>query len=462
MTESEMGERELPLAAWTFMLTQNQERPSMTTLPVSPRMRRMQWVAIALATFAIAVNYIDRSTLAVGNIKIRAEFGITATEIGQLQSAWSITYAFFQIPVGFLLDRVGPGYLVGLALIAWSVAQGAGGFATSYFQLMLSRSALGAAESPAFPGAVRVTSDWFHVKDRGRPTGIYNAGGSIGPAIAPPLLTAIMLAFDWRVMFIVMGVVGVLCAGVWFLVYRDPNKTVLEKVDQDYLADNRANANRVEARQWVRLFRFRSMWGLTLGAFCSGYAVWMYQTWLPAYLEMQQHISIRNTGYLASIPLICSIIGAISGGWVCDRLAARGTELVASRRIPAIVGLVSSGVFTMLATTATTPAAAVILISAAMYFLAFGIAGKWTMITAVAPQSYCTSVASLQNFGGYLGGTVSPWMTGYVVDRTGSFVIALAIGAVITVIGAGLLHFLVRSPIGAAELEGTLVPAVAE
>jgi MFS family permease len=444
------------------MLTENQEEPTMSTLPVSARMRRMQWVAIALATFAIAVNYIDRSTLAVGNVKIRAEFGISATEIGQLQSAWSITYAFFQIPVGFLLDRVGPGYLVGLALVVWSVAQGAGGFATSYFQLMLSRSALGAAESPAFPGAVRVTSDWFHVKDRGRPTGIYNSGGSIGPAIAPPLLTWLMLAFDWRVMFIAMGVIGVLCAGIWFLLYRDPRKTTLEPVDLDYLADNRANANRVEARQWGRLFRFRSMWGLTLGAFCSGYAVWMYQTWLPAYLEMQQHISIKNTGYLASIPLICSIVGAVSGGWVCDRMAARGTELVASRRIPAIIGLVASGAFTMLATTAGSATVAVILISLAMYFLAFGIAGKWTMITAVAPQSYCTSVASLQNFGGYIGGTMSPWITGYVVDTTGSFVGALAIGAVVTVCGAALLHFLVRTPIGAAELEGGAVVVVAE
>lgn len=434
----------------------------MPALPISPRMRRMQWTAIALATFAIAVNYIDRSTLAVGNVKIRAEFGLTATEIGQLQSAWSVTYAFFQIPVGFMLDRMGPGLLVGGALILWSIAQGVGGLATSYTQLLWSRTALGAAECPAFPGAVRVTSDWFHVRDRGGPTGLYNSGGSIGPAIAPPLLTALMLAFSWRVMFITMGVVGVLCAGIWFLLYREPRKVALAPIDQAYLADNHANTNRVEARQWLRLYRFRSMWGLTLGAFCAGYAVWMYQTWLPAYLEMQQHISIKNTGFLASIPLVCSIVGALCGGWFCDHLAARGTELVASRRVPAIMGLVLSGVFTYGATMAGSATIAVMAISAAMFFLSFGIAGKWTMITAVAPQSYCTSVAGLQNFGGYLGGTVSPWVTGYVVDTTGSFTGALAIGAVITVVGAALLHFLVRAPIAAAALEGEPVPAVAE
>ena len=101
-------------------------------------------------------------------------------------------------------------------------------------------------------------------------------------------------------------------------------------------------------------------------------------------------------------------------------------------------------------------------ISLAMYFLALGIAGKWTPITAVAPQSYCTSVASIQNFGGCIGGTVSPLLTGFVVDVTGSFVIALAIGAAITVLGAVILQLLVRSQITSTDLEGSLTPALAE
>jgi MFS family permease len=425
-------------------------------------MRRMQWIAIGLATAAIALNYIDRSTLAIGNVTIRQEFGLNATAIGALQSFWSVTYAFFQIPVGFLLDRLGPRYLVGLALVAWSAAQAAGGLASSYTQLMWARIALGATESPAFPGAVRVTSDWFHVKDRGKPTGVYNSGGSIGPAIAPPLLTALRLGFGWRTMFITMGVAGLIGSLVWFRLYRDPAKTVLEPQDEAYLAENRAAEAPVELRNWGRLFKFRSMWGLMLGAFCTGYAVWMYQTWLPAYLEMQQHISIAKTGFLAMIPLVFSVLGAWAGGWVTDRFA-RGMEIVSSRRLPSILGLLLSGLFTIIATTASSGTTAVIWISAAMFFLSLGISCKWTLITAVAPQSYCTSVASIQNFGGYIGGTVSPLVTGIVVDVTGSFVVALAIGAGITVLGAVILQFVVRSPISAEALEGEgaeLVPAV--
>ena len=194
----------------------------MAVSPISSRMRRMQWIAVGLVTAAIALNYVDRSTLAVGNVKIREEFGISATAIGALQSAWSITYALCQVPIGYFLDRLGPRWLVGVALVLWSLAQAAGGLAVSYMQLLWARVALGAAECPAFPAAVRVTSDWFHVKDRGRPTGVYNSGGSIGPFIAPPLLTGLMLAFGWRTMFITMGVVGVLGALVWFKLYRDP------------------------------------------------------------------------------------------------------------------------------------------------------------------------------------------------------------------------------------------------
>ncbi len=434
----------------------------MAVSPITPRMRRMQWIAIGLVTAAIALNYIDRSTLAVGNLKIREEFGINATAIGALQSAWSLTYALCQVPIGYFLDRLGPRYLVGVALVLWSVAQAAGGFAISYVQLLWARVALGAAECPAFPAAVRVTSDWFDVKDRGKPTGFYNSGGSIGPFIAPPLLTGLMLAFGWRVMFITMGIVGVLGAVVWFLVYRDPAKLELAPQDAAYLAQNRAGEGKVEARNWGRLFQFQSMWGLMLGAFCTGYAVWMYQTWLPAYLEMQQHISIAKTGFLASIPLFCSILGAWSGGWFTDRLTRGGMELVASRRLPSIIGLLLSGLFTVIATTASNPTEAIVFISLAMFFLSLGIAGKWTLITAVAPQSYCTSVASIQNFGGYIGGTVSPLVTGFVVDMTGSFVIALAIGAAITVLGAAILQFLVRAPISATDLDGSAIAVPAQ
>jgi MFS family permease len=198
----------------------------------SSQLRRMQWVAIVLVTAAIALNYMDRSTLASGKLKIREEFGINATAIGALGSAWALTYGITQLPSGYLLDRIGPKFLVGAAMILWSLCQAAGGLAGSYFQLMLSRIGLGATEAPCFPSATRSVSDWFDVRDRGTPSGVYTSGAYIGPTLAPPSLTGLMLAFNWRVMFIVMGLAGIAAAGLWFLLYRDPKEQALEPRDE--------------------------------------------------------------------------------------------------------------------------------------------------------------------------------------------------------------------------------------
>jgi MFS family permease len=425
----------------------------MPAIGPSRQLRRMQWIAIALVTAAIALNYMDRSTLAIGNLKIREEFGVNATAIGALGSAWALTYGIAQLPSGYLLDRIGPKFLVGAAMILWSLCQAAGGLAGTYYQLMLSRIGLGATEAPCFPSATRSVSDWFDVKDRGTPSGVYTSGAYIGPTLAPPILTGLMLAFNWRVMFIVMGLAGIAAAGLWFLIYRDPRAQVLQVQDEEYLRANRQSKSSVSLRQWGSLFRFRAMWVLMLGAFCTGYITWMYQTWLPAYLEMQQHISIAKTGLLASVPLLCAFFGALCGGYVSDRLVARGMELVASRRLPLILGLLGSAAFTGLAAIATSAGAAITCISLSMFFMQFGITCKWILVTAVTPQAYTASAASNQNFAGFLGGTLSPILTGFIVDTTGSFVVALAIGAAITLLGAALFQFMMTSVIDEAELD---------
>src|SRR4029077_3477127 len=92
----------------------------------SRQLRRMQWIAIVLVTAAIALNYMDRSTLAIGNLKIRQELGISATAISALGSSWSLTDGVAQLASGYLLDRIGPKYLVGAAMVVWSLFQAAG------------------------------------------------------------------------------------------------------------------------------------------------------------------------------------------------------------------------------------------------------------------------------------------------------------------------------------------------
>ena len=424
-------------------------------MPRTTSLNRMQWTAVILCAAAIAINYLDRSTISIANPQIRAEFHMSAAQFGALQSAWSLAYAMAQVPVGLLIDRLGPGILLGVSLILWSIAVAAGGLAASYTRLFIARAVLGITESPAYPAAVRVTSDWFQVRDRGVPTGIFTMGSNVGTAIGPPLLTALMLLGGWRWMFIIMGIIGIGASVVWFWLYRDPGKAALDAAERTYLEANhsRRSGAPITAGQWGRIFRFRTTWGMMLGAFCSGYGIWMYITWLPGYLEGEHHISIARTGYLASIPLVCSIAGSFCGGYASDRLIARGMALVQARKLPAALGYLGSAVFTAFAAMSTAPLPAIVCISLAMFLLWFAVAAKWTLITAVSPQDYCGSCSSIQNFGSYLGGACSPVITGLIVDRTGSFVLALAIGGIVMAVGAAIYYFMVGAPITDGDLQ---------
>src|ERR1700684_3340048 len=141
---------QLPVTAAVSICGPRYRGKAMPAIGPSRRLRRMQWIAIALVTAAIALNYMDRSTLAIGNLKIREEFGLSATAIGALGSAWALTYGIAQLPSGYLLDRIGPKILVGVTMVVWSLFQAAGGFAATYLQLMLTRIGLGATEAPCF------------------------------------------------------------------------------------------------------------------------------------------------------------------------------------------------------------------------------------------------------------------------------------------------------------------------
>ena len=117
--------------------------------------------------------------------------------------------------------------MLGLGLFVWSLAQAAAGLVGSFWQFVVARVFLGAGEAPMFSGAARVVRDWWNVRDRGLPTGIWNCASSLGPTIAPPLLTVLMISFGWRWMFVSMGLLGIVVAIVWYTVYREAAEAAL-------------------------------------------------------------------------------------------------------------------------------------------------------------------------------------------------------------------------------------------
>jgi sugar phosphate permease len=425
------------------------------------RIARTQNTALTMLVIAGTLNYLDRSTLAIANPLIRKEMGLSIANMGVLLSAFLWAYAFSQLPGGALVDRIGPRRLLGLGLALWSLAQAAAGFVTSFAQFSTARVLLGIGEAPMFSSAVRVVRDWYNVRDRGLPTGIWNCTSSLGPAIAPPILTVLMLAFGWRWMFIIMGIAGLVVATTWFAFYRDAANAGLTQDERRYLTEHEEApaTHHASLAEWGALFRFRSTWGLILGFFGVVYMGWLYLAWLPGYFEIQRHMSIPRTGWVAAIPFAFGVLGSIGGGWFADRLMAAGFSPINSRKIPVIVGLLGMAGFTIVAAETPSNTIAVACISAALMFGACSSGMSWALASVAAPANLTASLGAIQNFGGYLGGALAPLITGFIVQATGSFVPALLISAGIGLASAlAYLVFIRAEPITSAEL-GVVRPA---
>jgi MFS family permease len=415
----------------------------------SPKLKKIQWVALTFLMLAGIVNYLDRSTLSIANHSISQEMGLNASQMGLLLSAFSIAYAFSQLPVGALLDKFGARAMLGLGMLVWSVAQLTGGLVQTLQQFLVARVFLGLGEAPQFPAGAKVVSEWFAVRERGGPTGIFVASSTIGPALAPPILTILMLSFGWRTMFIIMGALGIAVALGWYAFYRNRNEVELTSSELLYLAEGDSGSNVVQKlsfSEWKNLFRHRTTWGMLFGFMGVIYMVWLYLTWLPAYLEHERHMSIARTGWVVSIPYIFGTLGMVSSGYIADWLMARGMAPLNSRKWPICVGLIGAACFTIPAAYTPSTVMAIVYISAAMAFVNMASGGAWALVSVAIPRHMVASLGSLQNFGGYLGGSLAPFITGVVVDQTHSFVNALLISAAVAFAAALVYMFVVVRP----------------
>ncbi len=409
-----------------------------TSAGLTPRAKRRQWMLVTLLVVAGCVNYIDRSTLAIANSEIAAELHLSPGEMGLLLSAFAWVYAIFQLPAGILTDRLGPRLMLTLGMAFWSLAQLVSGTVQTFAQFLLARGALGFGETPMFTAGARASVNWFPVRERGLPLGLFNAASSLGPAIAPPLLTALMLSFGWRPMFMLMGAVGFLVAVAWGAYYRDPEQAGVPPEDLAAIRDGeRAGDAEAGPAAWRELFAIPSTWALMGGLFGIVYVTWLYVSWLPAWLEMVRHVSVARTGLLAAIPQFAGFFGGVLGGFASDRLARYDVDPVASRKIPTVLGLLLAAAFTAVAPLASDTGWALALMSAAMFFAYAAGSCSWALGATLTPPHLVATLESVQNIGGSIGGALAPLVTGLVVQHMHSFGPAFLVAALAATLSAG-------------------------
>ena len=403
------------------------------------------------------VNYLDRSALSIANTTIQADLAISPMQMGVMLSAFSIAYAFSQLPLGALIDKLGSKLALGGSLVVWSVAQAAFGLFSSYGHLVGLRVLLGIGEAPVFPSAAKALSEWFDTQERGTATGWVWSSTCIGPCLAPPLLTVFMVHLGWRGMFILTGVLGVLLAVCWFKFYKSKAQYMAETGRAEPVPVQQAKAPKVP---WTSLFKDRNTWGAFLGFMGVIYMIWLNLTWLPGYFEREHGLDLYRTAWVVSLAYLFGALGTIVAGKCCDRLVARGMRVLASRKLMVILGLLGGALFTLIVAFTTNVVACVVLLCLTMFFINISSATAWMIVNTIVPSERVASFGSIQNFGGYLAGSIAPILTGFSVQHSGSFSSAFVISAVVAACSAFAYFALLKEP-AAPVMRLEPAPAVA-
>jgi sugar phosphate permease len=413
----------------------------------SLRVRRRQWLSVGLLTAVGTMFLVDRSTLAIANHNVSSDLHLSPTQMGLLLSSFSLAYAFSQLPLGILLDRVGARVVLGVGILIWAVTQVFTGFVASLSQFLSARILLGLGEASTFPAGARMIADWFNKRERGVPTGLFLASTTIGPVLAPPIITALMLSLGWRNMYIALGAFGLLLSVIWFVGARNHKNVAFTAEELAYFDQPEATDSKFDFAHLGVLLSQRSVLGLILGFVGVIYTIWLYLTWLPVYLEHERHFSIASVGWVLAIPYVFGTLGSLSCGYLADHLFNRGVSAVNSRKYPICIGLLGSAGFTI--PVAYTPDAhmAVIYLCGVMFFLYLASTGAWALVNVVTPRHTVATVGAMQNFGGYFGGSFAPVITGWLLENTQSFKTALLMSALVAVTAALLYFALVRKPI---------------
>lgn len=394
-----------------------------------------RWQISILIAAAIAISYFDRQTLPVAIRAIQSDIPISNTQFSQLQAAFLTAYALMYAGGGKLIDVLGTrkGFLA--IMIFWSIACASHGLATTFGMLVLSRFLLGAGEGGGFPAATKAIAEWFPVRERSTAMGIVNAGTAVGAMIAPPLIALILAKLDWRWVFYLSGIVGLLWVVWWMRSYFPP------------LADPAASGAEPQV-SWLGLFRFPQVWGLVFAKFLSDAAWYFYIFWLPKYLYDVRQFDTRQVGYYAWIPYAAAGIGSLCGGWFSSRLIRTGRSLNFSRKMA--LGLSAALMPWIFFVTQSPVEIAIVLFS-----IAFAGQQSWSTIVMILPADLFPlravgSVAGLVGFGGAMGGVVFGLVVGYLLDHGFGYSVVFALVSTFHVLAFLVILLTVRNvrPIG--------------
>lgn len=317
------------------------------------KMKNLRWWVIALIALATVINYIDRSALSVLWPDIVEDLfpDESALERKQIYANISIvfilSYAFGQAIFGKIFDWVGTRLGFVLSIGVWSLATAAHAFAQGVLSFSIFRAILGVAEAGNWPGAAKSNADWFPTKERALAQGIFNSGAAIGGIIAIPLIAYLTVYFSWQMVFIVIGLVGLLWLIPWIILVKAPPKSHpwITDEEREYILTGQRNTDAdctLDDKEYnpstKELLSRKESWGVIIASAAIDPIWWLFVFWIPIYLNEVYAMDVKSIGIYGWVPYVGAMFGAWFGGLLAQNRIKAGWNTDKTRKLTITLG----------------------------------------------------------------------------------------------------------------------------
>jgi sugar phosphate permease len=379
-------------------------------------------IVLGLTVLIYMITYMDRVVLSTTAPLIRKELGISLIAFGTIQSAFNLSYALFQIPGGWLGDRIGPRRALTLIASWWSAFTALTALGWSAASMTVIQWIFGMGEAGAFPIATRSLSRWMRPSERGFAQGVTHAGSRVGGAAGRNVVAFLMLAFGWRMPFFVLGAVGLLWAIGWYVYYRDSpedhHRVNAAELDLIHSASGGPLKRAGAPVPWRRILSSHTIWMISLMYVCYQWALQVYLNWFPTYLRESRGMTLAQMGFYASLPLWAGVVGDLAGGWFSDLLLRLSGDVKRARRTVGVAGFLIAAAGILPATFTHDPRACVAFSCLAFGGLELTVSVSWAIPLDIAGD-FAGSASAVMNGLGNLGGAVSTQMLPILVAAAG-------------------------------------------
>ena len=401
------------------------------------RPSRVRFGIVGYAMAIAVIMYLDRVCIAQAAPLIRHDLGLSLVQLSWAFAAFNWAYALFEVPGGWLGDRIGPRRVLTRVVLWWSFFTAATGWVWNAPSLIVTRALFGAGEAGCFPNLTRVFTTWLPVAQRERAQGVLWFAARWSGAFTPLLVAYVLDFMSWRRAFELFALPGVVWAIAFYVWYRDdPRKH--PGVNAAELAELPSpEATAIGARvPWSALLRSRSVWLLCIQYACLSYGWYFYVTWLPTYLREVRGTSVKFGALLAALPLLLGGIGCLVGAQLIPLVRRAVGSVALSRRIVAIVGFIGASACVFMFVQVTDPVRAMLLLGLAGFFNDFVMPACWAGCMDVGGR-HAGTVSGSMNMIGNIGGALSPLAVGYILTwYPGNWTATFYVSSAIYLIGA--------------------------